>query len=62
MQTFEEDIKGSLEPGKYADLIVTSSDILTCPEKEIEEMCVIMTVLGGRIVYSADDAIFEKYP
>jgi len=62
MQTFEEDLKGVLEPGKYADLIVTSSDLLTCPEREIEEMRVIMTVLGGRIVYSADNAIFEKYP
>ena len=62
MQTFEEDIKGVLEPGKYADLIVTSSDILTCSEREIEEMRVIMTVFGGRIVYSADSSIFETYP
>jgi predicted amidohydrolase YtcJ len=55
MQTFEEKIKGVLEPGRVADLIVTSSDLLTCPEEEIEKMKVIMTVLGGRIVYTAED-------
>jgi predicted amidohydrolase YtcJ len=57
MQTFEENIKGVLEPGKLADLIVTPSNLLTCPELEIEEMKIIMTVLGGRIVYSADDTL-----
>jgi predicted amidohydrolase YtcJ len=57
MQTFEENIKGVLEPGKLADLIVTPSNLLTCPELEIEKMKIIMTVLGGRIVYSADDTL-----
>jgi len=54
LQTFEESLKGVLEPGKFADLIVTSSDILTCPEEEIKETQVIMTMLGGKIVYSAN--------
>ena len=58
MQTFEENMKGVLEPGKFADLVVTSSDILTCPEEEIEKMQVIMTMLGGRIVFHADDTLF----
>jgi predicted amidohydrolase YtcJ len=49
--TFEEHIKGSIEPGKLADLVVLPEDILTCPEKHIEQMSVSMTMVGGRIVY-----------
>ncbi|HEV3140432.1 MAG TPA: amidohydrolase [Vicinamibacterales bacterium] len=49
--TFEEKIKGSIEPGKLADLIVLPEDILTCPEKHIEQMQVSLTMVGGKIVY-----------
>src|SRR5882762_349870 len=49
--TFEERIKGSIEPGKLADLVVLPEDILTCPEKSIERMQVAMTMVGGRVVY-----------
>jgi predicted amidohydrolase YtcJ len=49
--TFEERIKGSIEPGKLADLVVLPEDILTCPDKHIEQMPVTMTMVGGRIVY-----------
>ena len=49
--TFEEKIKGSIEPGKLADLIVLPEDILSCPEKHIELMNVAMTIVGGKIVY-----------
>ncbi|HEY7290627.1 MAG TPA: amidohydrolase [Vicinamibacterales bacterium] len=49
--TFEERIKGSIETGKLADLVVLPEDILTCPPKHIEQMAVSMTVVGGRIVY-----------
>ncbi len=48
---FEENIKGSLSPGKLADMVVLSKDILTIPAKEILQTDVVMTVLGGRIVY-----------
>jgi predicted amidohydrolase YtcJ len=51
--TFEERVKGSIEPGKLADLVVLPEDILTCPEKHIEQMQVSMTMVGGRIVYDA---------
>jgi hypothetical protein len=54
LHTFEERFKGTLEPGKFADLIVTSSDVLTCPEEEIKDTQVILTMVGGRIVYSAN--------
>ena len=48
---FEEDIKGSLSPGKLADLTVLSKDILTVPEAEIRDTEVVMTVVGGKVVY-----------
>jgi len=49
--TFEEKTKGSIEPGKFADLVVLEQDIMTAPEKSIESMKVLMTMVGGKIVY-----------
>jgi len=49
--TFEENIKGSIEPGKLADLVVLSADILTVPEKQIESLKAVATMVGGRFVY-----------
>ena len=49
--TFEEGIKGSLEPGKLADLVVLSDDILTCAPERIRDMDVMMTMVGGEIVF-----------
>ncbi len=51
---FEEDIKGSLEVGKLADLTVLSKDILTVPEEEIPSAEVIYTVVGGKVAYRRD--------
>ena len=48
---FEEDTKGTIEPGKLADLIVLADDFLTVPEERIETMDVMMTMVGGRIVF-----------
>ena len=50
---FEEEDKGSLEPGKLADFVVLSSDIMTVPAPEILKTRVVMTVLGGEIVHPA---------
>ena len=49
--TFEERVKGSIEVGKYADLIVLDRDYLTVPEDEIKEIEPVLTMVGGRIVY-----------
>jgi predicted amidohydrolase YtcJ len=49
--TFEERVKGSIEAGKLADLVVLPEDILTCPDKHIERMQVSLTMVGGRVVY-----------
>jgi len=51
--TFEENIKGSIEPGKMADMIVLDRDILTCPEDEIKDTKTLKTILGGKTVYEA---------
>lgn len=49
--SFEEEHKGSLEPGKLADLIVLDTPILTCPLHEVKEIRVERTYLGGKVVY-----------
>ncbi len=51
--TFEEKIKGSIEPGKLADMAVISDDILTCPSDSIKEIKCLMTILDGKIIYSS---------
>jgi predicted amidohydrolase YtcJ len=48
---FEEDRKGSIEPGKMADFVVLTGDIMTMPEAEIPRVRVTTTVVGGKIVY-----------
>lgn len=50
---FNEDIKGSLEPGKLADMIVLSQDILTVDAEEIMDIEVEQTYVGGELVYSS---------
>src|SRR5206468_1686680 len=49
--TFEENLKGSIERGKLADLVVLPADILTIPEKQIEGLKPVATMVGGRFVY-----------
>ncbi len=46
---FEEDIKGSLEPGKWADIAVLSQNLLTCSEDSIPSTKVLITLVGGKI-------------
>jgi len=48
---FQEDILGSLTPGKLADITVLSKDIMTVPENEILEAEVLYTIVGGKILY-----------
>jgi len=49
--TFEEGMKGTLEPGKLADLVVLEEDILTCEPERIRDMGISLTMVGGRIVF-----------
>jgi predicted amidohydrolase YtcJ len=50
---FEEHEKGSITPGKLADLIILSDDILTIDPVKIEDVRIEMTILGGTIVHTA---------
>ena len=49
--TFEEKIKGSIEAGKLADLVILDKDILTCPEDQIKSIRPVATMLGGSFVF-----------
>jgi predicted amidohydrolase YtcJ len=51
---FEEDLKGSIEPGKLADLVVTREDLMSAPDSILFGIQVQMTFLGGELVYMAD--------
>ena len=52
--TFEEDLKGSLEPGKLADVAVLSQDPLTCPLDDLRDTVAEMTIVGGEVVFDRE--------
>ena len=54
--TWEENVKGSIEPGKLADFLVLSGDFMTIPEGEILKLHPLATYVGGRKVYAAPEA------
>lgn len=49
--SFEEDIKGTLEPGKLADFVVLDQDLFEIPVEKIKDTTVLKTVVGGRVVW-----------
>lgn len=49
--SFEEDIKGSLEKGKLADMVILSEDIFNIEEDKIKDVKVETTILGGKVVF-----------
>ena len=52
--TFEEDLKGSLEPGKLADVAVLSQDPLTCPVEDLRDTVADTTIVGGEVVFDRE--------
>jgi predicted amidohydrolase YtcJ len=48
---FEEESKGSISPGKLADLAILSQDIMTVPEDQIPATTVVMTIVGGKVAF-----------
>lgn len=51
----EENSKGSLTPGMYADMAVLSQDYFTVPEDAIKEIVSLLTIVGGNVVYGAEE-------
>ena len=49
--SFEEDIKGSIEEGKMADMVVLSENIFDISEEKIKDVKVDMTIFNGKVVY-----------
>ena len=49
--SFEEDIKGSISPGKLADIVVLSDDPTKVPPERIKDIKVEMTIIGGKVVW-----------
>jgi predicted amidohydrolase YtcJ len=47
----EEKIKGSIEPGKLADMAVLSADLYECPAEQIQDIVSDITIVGGKVVY-----------
>ncbi|MCX5862816.1 MAG: amidohydrolase [Deltaproteobacteria bacterium] len=47
----EADVKGSIEPGKYADMTVLSDDIFTMPKEGLKDVKTLKTIVGGSVVY-----------
>jgi predicted amidohydrolase YtcJ len=54
--TFDEERKGSLEAGKFADLVVLSDDYLTAPLDRLRSIVPVMTMVGGQVVFRTRDA------
>jgi hypothetical protein len=50
---FQEKEKGTLTPGKLADLVILSGDIFKIDAKEIEKVKIMLTILDGNVVYEA---------
>jgi predicted amidohydrolase YtcJ len=57
---FEDDIKGSLEPGKWADIVLLSQNLLTCADDSIPKTKVMMTMVGGKVKYRSGNFGFKN--
>ena len=51
--SFEETKKGSIEPGKVADLVVLSQDLLSVPDEKLLETEVLATIVNGKMLYES---------
>jgi hypothetical protein len=51
---FQEKDKGSITPGKLADMVLLSDDIFTIDPVKIRDVKVLKTLVGGRLVWDAD--------
>lgn len=57
---FEEEIKGSITPGKLADFVVLDRDLMTEPDGRLFDIKVLMTVVGGEVVFQRENQLTGK--
>ena len=50
----DEDVKGRIAPGQYADFAILSADYLAVPDEQIRTIESVLTVVGGDVVYAAE--------
>lgn len=53
--SFDEGIKGTIEVGKYADMVILSDDLFELPPEELGKVKPVLTIVGGREVYRSED-------
>lgn len=51
---FEENLKGTIAPGKLADIVVLSNDLLNCSDEEILNTKILYTIVGGKVEYKSN--------
>jgi predicted amidohydrolase YtcJ len=54
---FREADLGSLQPGKYADLLVLDHDYLSVPQDGIKDIRPVLTMVGGKVVYESKPSL-----
>ncbi len=52
--SFEEDIKGSIEVGKLADIIILSDNLFKIPSNKVKDAKVLLTIVGGKEVHRSE--------
>jgi predicted amidohydrolase YtcJ len=50
--------EGVIAPGRYADMVVLAEDIVSVPTERLDELQLLLTMVGGKVVYRAND--FDK--
>jgi predicted amidohydrolase YtcJ len=58
----EEDVKGSIEVGKEADLVIWSDDIYSIPTDRIRDLKAELTIIKGQVIYKSSETEIEVLP